>query len=268
MILRATGTDPILLHPVRASAAEEAWYRRQLIRLIDEMCRVTQAELLATYKTHRAALGLDTPPPSSLNQLLKKQAKQWTKKFEAIAAPTSKSFADKATRHSQQGLHAELKKAGFAVKPQFTKSMEKGLKGIVKENVDLIKSIPKQHFAEVREQVLESVLKGRDLKGLTEKLIERHGVTKSRAQFIARDQNNKATALMNRIQQLDLGLKQARWQHTSASVTPRQEHIDFDGMVYNVDEGMWSEDVGDFVWPGSEPNCGCTDQIVVPGYDQ
>ena len=64
MILRAPGPDPIILGPVRASAAEEAWYRRQLIQLVDGMCKESQRELVAAYRAYRSTLIMDASLPN------------------------------------------------------------------------------------------------------------------------------------------------------------------------------------------------------------
>ena len=57
-------------------------------------------------------------------------------------------------------------------------------------------SIPAKHLDQVREMVLESVRKGRDLGGLLKGLEEEFGITRRRAVVISRDQNNKATEML------------------------------------------------------------------------
>ena len=73
------------------------------------------------------------------------------------------------------------------------------------QQVSLIKSIPSQYFTNIEGLVMRSVQTGRDLGQLTNDLQEQFGVTHRRAAFIARDQNNKATASMTRGRQNELG---------------------------------------------------------------
>jgi hypothetical protein len=69
--------------------------------------------------------------------------------------------------------------------------------------------------------VMRSVQTGRDLGQLMKDLQEQFGVTRRRAAFVARDQNNKATASMTRARQHEPGITQAIWVHSGAGKHPR-----------------------------------------------
>ena len=162
----------------------------------------------------------------------------------------------------------------FEVRFDLTPGMKQAIKEQLRDNVDLISnrrikdgpSIPKKAFGEIRKMAQESVEKGRDLVGFTKDLEDRFGITRRRAAFIARDQNNKMTAAFHRSRQKDCGISEAEWRETFASVHPREEHAEFDGQTYRVDEGMWSDEAQAYIWPGTEPNCGCLSCSIVPGY--
>jgi uncharacterized protein with gpF-like domain len=64
---------------------------------------------------------------------------------------------------------------------------------------------PSQYFTDVEGLVMRSVQTGRDLGQLTKDLQEQFGVTRRRAAFVARDQNNEATASMTRTRQTSRG---------------------------------------------------------------
>ncbi|KYF05143.1 phage head morphogenesis protein, partial [Salmonella enterica subsp. enterica serovar Typhimurium] len=76
----------------------------------------------------------------------------------------------------------------------------------ITENVNLIRSIPQQHLTQVETLVMQSVGRGRDLKTLTDELEKRYGITRRRAALIARDQNNKATSVMQSARQRSVGI--------------------------------------------------------------
>jgi uncharacterized protein with gpF-like domain len=138
----------------------------------------------------------------------------------------------------------------------------------VQESVSLIRSIPEQYFKSVEGDVMRSVQTGRDLSTLTDRLQSSYGVSYRRAAFIARDQNNKATAALNRGRQLELGIDEAIWQHSGAGSHPRVSHVEAGRRKqrYNVSEGWLDPDVGERIWPGSLPNCRCTARSVIPGF--
>jgi uncharacterized protein with gpF-like domain len=72
---------------------------------------------------------------------------------------------------------------------------------------------------------MRSVQSGRDLVQLTKDMQEQFGVTHRRAAFIARDQNNNATAAMTRARQDELRLNEAIWVHSGAGKHPRPTHV-------------------------------------------
>ena len=119
----------------------------------------------------------------------------------------------------------------------------------------------------MRDCVYHSINEGRNLYGLTEQLHDALDITRRRASLIARDQNNKATSLFLRTRQKEMGIYKAQWMHTGASVHPREEHADWDGLAYYVEEGMQSDVEGEQQWPGSAINCGCLSMAIIPGYN-
>jgi SPP1 gp7 family putative phage head morphogenesis protein len=107
---------------------------------------------------------------------------------------------------------------------------------------------------------------GRDLGTLSKELQEHYGVTRRRAAYIARDQNNKATAAMTRARQTELGLDEAMWRHSGGGKHPRPTHLAMNGQRYKISEGMWDSAVNRFILPGEEPNCRCVSRAIIPGF--
>ena len=71
-------------------------------------------------------------------------------------------------------------------------------RALFEENVNLIKSIPQHYFTEVTGLVQRSASMGRDVEFLADELHKRYEITRRRAEFIARDQSNKATEAIKR----------------------------------------------------------------------
>jgi SPP1 gp7 family putative phage head morphogenesis protein len=110
---------------------------------------------------------------------------------------------------------------------------------------------------------MRSVARGRDLSYLTDELQKRYGITRRRAALIARDQNNKATSVMQAARQQSLGITQGIWKHSHAGKEPRPSHVKADGKVFELSKGMYLD--GKWVMPGEEINCRCTWSPVIPG---
>ena len=235
--------------------------------LVDDMCADVQEQIIPLYK--RTALAMDAAPKRNpLVVKLRAMRNKWEAHFDEVAPTVAETFARQAANHADMAFSGALNRSGFSVPFKFTKELESALARRTRENVGLIKSIPSEFFGEIQAKVMESVKAGRDLKSLAEHLQHSYGVTKRRAEDIARDQNNKATAAIHQLRQKALGITQGVWRHTMASVTPRVEHMEFDGEAYDIAIG---HDFGDGfgpVLPGEANHCGCVGMSVIPGYDE
>ena len=287
--LRAPTSKEIVLDPVRANHGVEVWYRRQLEFLVGQMNRSVLHWLPAAWKkapprviakdnalrvftvsgdVDLEALQLAMDAPSSvvlLQRAMARMSRYWQKRFNDASRELSEKFADKAQEHTDLSMMAVLKKAGFTVRFVNTPLRAQVFDAVVAENVGLIKSIPAQYFRDVEQAVWASVSQGRDLQQLTDTIMEKYGIASRRAQFIARDQNNKAKAHMEAARRAKLGIKEANWMHSHGGRKPRPEHVAFDGKRYTIAKGAYLENK--WVWPGTEPNCRCTDRGIIPGFD-
>jgi hypothetical protein len=303
--LHAPGPDPVKLAPVRPSAGVRAWYEKQLTKLVGEMFRDVASELVPLYSRadREGPITWATFPHGEMNHKLSNLEEKWVEICNERALSIAFEAVYMALRHHDLAFADALKKVGiqvppptvlgdrtavtmdsiadtehiwrkFAVKFDMTDRLKQTIKNQLKDNVDLISnrrikdgpSIPKKAFGEIRKMAKESIEKGRDVVGFTKNLEDRFGVTRRRAALIARDQNNKMTALFHRTRQLDCGITEAEWQHTGASLHPREEHEDFDGQSYPVDEGHDFDDGFGLVLPGEAINCGCLSSSIIPGY--
>nr|WP_294978897.1 phage minor head protein [uncultured Pseudomonas sp.] len=263
-LVSPTGRDQAL-RPVHANQGIEAAYRKRLDRLIDEMQRSLVYWLTAAYRRNVPEIAQDESPAMALTEMMRRLAKQWQRRFDEAAQPVASEFAETSMSAADNSLRNALRQKGFSVQFQLTRAANDVFQATVQENVGLIKSIAAEHLQDVQGMVMRSVTQGRDLEGLVEDLQKRYGVTKRRAAFIARDQNNKATATITRVRQQGLGIKQAKWRHSRGGKHPRKSHQEADGKVYDVDKGMLID--GEYIRPGEKPNCRCVAISIIPGFD-
>ena len=211
------------------------------------------------------ALALDRSPAAILKVAFDKLAKRWLRQFDELADNLAAWFAEDVADRSDAALHRMLRQGGMSVKFQMTPAMRDVLQATVNENVSLIRSIPQQYLTQVEGAVMRSVTAGRDLALLTTELREQFGVTKRRARLIALDQNNKATAAFTRVRQVQYDL-QAIWMHSHAGKTPRPTHVKNNGKPYDPDKGWFDPAVGEYIWPGTLPNCRCWSKTIIPHF--
>lgn len=257
------------LTPVQPSAPIRIEYQRKIDALVDDMAASVAYWVKASYRANEPAtveIAQDSAA-TILQAAFDKLAARWLKRFDDMAPKMADWFVGSTKTRVDRAMSADLRKAGFTVKFKMTKAMYDAFDAVIDENVTLIKSIASQHLTQVRVSLMQSVQNGRDLGFLAAELEKRHGITKRRAALIAKDQNNKATAVMVRTRALEAGLTQAKWLHSAGGKEPRPEHVAFSGQVYDIAKGHDFENGEGIVWPGTAINCRCVSVPIVPGFE-
>lgn len=268
MKLRTQSNKPLVLKPTRSNLGFEAEYKRRLVRLVEEMQTSLVYWLTAAYKQNEPeVLALDASPAKALQAVITRLRRRWLKNFDEASKNLAKFFASGAFSYSEWVLKKILRDAGFTVRFKLTAPMNDAYQAVAAENVGLIRSIAERHLTDVQGMVMRSVSQGRDLGTLSADLQAAYGVTKRRAALIARDQNNKATAVFTKTRQQQLGITRAKWRHSHGGKVPRRTHLANDGKVYDIAKGWYDPDVGEYIFPGQLINCRCTSQSVIPGLD-
>jgi len=255
------------LAPVRPSVGFQMIIQRALEDIIKRMHDSTMYWVRAAYRANEPEIAQDELPAVALKRALARLSRRWQKNIDGAAPELAKYFATSINKRSSKRLGSILKNHGLTVEFKMTRPMRDVMNATIQEQVGLIKSIPQQYFKAVEGAVMRSVAAGRDLGDLSKKLENTYGVTKRRAAFIALDQNNKATASMTRVRQLEAGLEEAIWLHSHGGKTPRKRHLAYNGKRYNIAKGApVGDNNGNYVHPGEEVGCRCVPKPIVPGF--
>ena len=263
---RGKSGRPKTFGAIRANAGLTALYRHRLEKLIAQMDADLRRELIATWRRKPPELAADASPAITLRDAMRRLTRKWSANFDALAPELAAFFAKDAAERTQGQLKTILRRHGFTVDFTMTPEINDVLQATIAANVSLIRSIAARHLTAVEGAVMRSVSEGRDLATLSAELERAHGVTRRRAAFIARDQNNKATAAITKTRQDQLGITEAFWMHSHGGKHPRPTHQANDGKRYNVKEG-WPDPAlgGRRIWPGTEPGCRCFSRSIIPG---
>jgi len=232
----------------------------------DAMDMELHAGLPFTLGEYARRLAHDAPSSTkALQALLAKWSKQVIKRFDLASFDLASNFASRSVIATQTAMMSQLKNAGFTVafKPTM-KSME-AYKAVTAENVALIKSIPRKWHEQVEQKVWSAVRNGSDLSKLSVELRKAYGSTTKRAALIARDQNAKAKATIERVRQQELGITRGIWMHSHAGKEPRPTHVVMNGEQYNLNQGMYDSDEQAYVHPGELIYCRCSMRPVIEG---
>ncbi len=132
-----------------------------------------------------------------------------------------------------------------------------------RQGVDLIKTIGSEHFDRIEQRVVGAFRTGRRAESLAKELIEIEGVTKRRAEFIARDQIGKLNGKIQQERQQALGAETYIWR-TSKDSRVRESHRALDGTRHRWDNPpIVDERTGRRAHPGEDFQCRCRAEMDV-----
>lgn len=255
----------IVLRPIYANEGVRVWYQKLLQRCARAMAEDILRKIARGYPVAAKRMALDDDPIVKLRMLMRQWGRKWIKRFDEMSADIAAAFANKSTRYTEAQFRKRLKDAGFTVSFRPTERQISAFRAIVAENVNLIKSIPREFAKDVESQVWTAVMRGGAMHELSTGIRKKYGVTYRRAALIARDQVAKSKEVLENARRAELGITEAIWQHSHAGKQPRPTHVKMNGKRYKVYKGMWDADEGKWVQPGELINCKCTSRSVLPG---
>ena len=269
MKARAMNRRALRGRDIKADVALHRKYAEKLVALVTEMHRSTVYWLMAEYKRQLprveklmatdGAIASDASPARDMLARLREQMRHHRAIIDEKAQGYAEWFAARANSGATARTKASLSEMfGFTVgKMGMTRNVNNVIQSVIGENVALIKSIPEKYFTELEGLVMRSVRTGRDIATLTDELEKLYlKDLRDRALLIARDQNNKASASISRARMQDAGVEMAIWRHSSRAKHPRPSHLEADGKIFPLSEGLLID--GEYIFPGEEINCGCT----------
>ena len=260
------------LKPIYPPAAIEKEYEKRLKRAVREMEKSVVYWLRAKYRANESRIVGDSATDDLL-KAFRKLLHQWERNFRELADVLPKWFVNKIRGYVTGNLAQQTKPLrdaglGFNLKFSYMSQRERQtFQAIVKENVNLIKSIARESLTQVEGIVLRNIEAGHDLARMTEELHKQFGVTERRARMIARDQTNKATNNLSRQRLLSYGINKGIWMHTASGKTYRETHVnDMDGQEYDIREGCFDPDekVNRNIQPAELVNCYCVCRPIIP----
>jgi uncharacterized protein with gpF-like domain len=255
----------IALAPVPPNAGLTEWYFEQLRKLLEAMSKSLELHILATWKslTPEIGMGSDASPSIALKRSMGKWGRRWVSKFDDMASEIARKFAARTVRHADTSNAAILKRAGFTIGFSPSPAATEAYQAVVAQNVALIKNLPREYVQGIENAVWASVMQGQDMAALAKELRNRYDMSVRRAALISRDQNRKATALIENVRRQEVGITHAVWLHSHAVKHPRPSHKAFSGKIYELKKGAYLD--GKWVWPGTEINCMCLSRAIIPG---
>jgi SPP1 gp7 family putative phage head morphogenesis protein len=245
--------------------AQRMFYFAQLRPFLARMHALVTSELLPVLEELYPDARTDAVEDERIRAALDRITSQFAKEMppRRLRALTEEVF-QRTSAFQRAQLLAQIKEAtGFD--PLLTDAgLEQLARAFIKENVDLIRTVPERYFEGIGKTVEEGVRAGRRAKDLAADLEERYGVAESQALLIANDQIGKAFGDLNRTRMEELGVEQFVWR-TAGDNRVRDSHDELDGQVFSWDDPPTDSQTGEQVLPGEAINCRCVAAPVVEG---
>jgi SPP1 gp7 family putative phage head morphogenesis protein len=243
------------LRPLQYPSRIEARYRRYLRTYVTDM-RLDPRVLLSDPRWRQDALADDL---SSLVDTLKSKFRGlWPE--SKIRGAVNEIF-QRVNAHNVRQFNTQWGKALKTVSPIDDLGLQEAFIG---ENVSLIKSLDARYFGEVERMVMDAIRNGQRVEGLSQDLRGRFGVSKSRANLIARDQISSLVSQMTTRRLQEAGVEEVKWS-TSMDERVRKSHREVNGRVYNIKIGIYVD--GKLTHAGLPILCRCSEIPVINEFE-
>ena len=288
-----------LCRAVESNVGERRAYKKQLVRIQRDFQTYVLGEIFAELERQNA-LTYDARPPTDedlknlkrktlkllrrnpdfgtfLQDIIAKNLKHWLDALRQVSTGAAERFVKKAMSSSTHAQKAALIAAG--VKPsrlkeawtvpvvgkQYLSPEAAGaMPAMVRENVELITHIGENDVTRITEVLTQGLQEGMDYDALRRELNATNGFDGARAERVALDQINKINQQVQILNAKSLGCTHARWKHVPGQYTSRKTHMAMDGKTFDLNVGLFDEDVGRNVIPGEMYYCRCVSRLILP----
>jgi SPP1 gp7 family putative phage head morphogenesis protein len=135
------------------------------------------------------------------------------------------------------------------------------------ENLAKIRSLASAQVSELEEILSDASTEGWRVEDLGDEIKDRFEVSKSKADFLARDQTLKLNGQITQERQSQAGISRYQWS-TSGDERVRPMHDDLDGTIQDWEDPPVTNEDGDENHPGGDYQCRCVAIPVLPPLDE
>ena len=251
----------------------ERQYQRALLKIVGVLKTLTKKDVLLNLSTISLRANLNHPNrqdawTDDVETVINKVRIQFAREYSEADIKTLAQLSGKSVDFwNKRQMNSVLNRVLGIDLIKFEPWLDDVMKGFVKENVDLISSIPDKFLGDVEGIITRGFRSGTRVEDLSQEIEDRFDVTDSRADLIARDQIGKLNGQLSEARQTDLGLNKYIWR-TSQDERVRGNPA---GLYPNADPSHWEREGEIFDWsdppedghPGEPIQCRCYAEPVL-----
>lgn len=250
-----------IVHGVPPPLAPDVDYRRNLLSLIKGIHDQVEREVYPLIDYYEPSYIQDTPRQDIYAQI-NYISDQLLKPVEDFANKVSKLFVGDVTKLNKERLQKSFNKTfGFSV-PALIRDEGIGdvVDAAITENVKLIKTIPRQYLAGVKQLISLGMTEGKSAVDIRRSLSNDtliYGISQRRARLIARDQVGKINGNLTEIRAKEVGSPGYIW-------IGREDDLERPTHVANNNKYFtWSKPPAKTGHPGADYQCRCYPKLII-----
>lgn len=202
-----------LVSGVKPSLSIEVAYRKDLMPILNKAQKELELSVYPLIDSYTKKFFTDTTQKEIFDQI-NAISKSISIPLENYATKIAGLFTNNVNKENKKKLYDNFKKS-FGVNLQGLlkdESIEKPINDAIIENVDLIKTIPKEYLERVKDALKQGLTEGKTAADIRKFL--RHDafdISERRVRFIARDQTSKLNGDLTRVRALEVGGEEYVW---------------------------------------------------------
>lgn len=255
------------LKGVRFSLAVSAYYYRLLRSMLEYMQEEFDRTVIKGLSTKEMVKKTETIHDESPNERYKKMLALFNKKMRGkfprkVIEKLVRRALGTASSYSQREFDRKCKSFGLdfkGVQQKYSSYMSTA----VEENIMLVKNLLDEQAKRLKSSVLRGLREGIPSTRLAGDLQRSLGISKRRANTIARTETHKVTQQIADYRAEEVGLTEGIWRAMMDNRTSTQ-HASFNGKKFNLKKGLWDPKTRSWNWPGRRPNCRCYTEYIIP----
>jgi SPP1 gp7 family putative phage head morphogenesis protein len=134
---------------------------------------------------------------------------------------------------------------------------------LILETAQWVKTLRDEALEKFTNNSLFAMSQGESIDTVVKQFDEIVSERKNHARFLARNQVQNYNSVTTKIRAQNLGIEKAVWV-TAGDERVRPSHVARDGKEFDLAEGLYSSQDGLSLLPGSDYNCRCTYELIIP----
>ena len=210
-----------------------------------------------------------------LSDYISKNSVKWTKLLETASEKVLNKELEKVVKSTATANKQAFLNAGFSKEalkeggqlptvssPFISPEARKFIQEFKEEKIADFVQLNMRSADNIKNILAEGLETGNVFSHIQENVKMMQGSSERQINNYVLDQTSKINSEITRLNAKSLGITKAIWKHIAGQYSSRKTHKAFDGKVFDLDEGLFDEDVQKYVKPSELKYCRCVYRLI------